>query len=164
MRPHPRRARTNATSPEAWATDDKSGFVGNQRDLMWQFDWQGTQLVNKRILCFRDQLDEPQRQLGTIILPPDPVSIANARPEPYAIDEYWMFEFEGVDAAIMEMEGSEAAITLEYGVYNEFTFPAAGPFPTTGFIVPVPPPGMAGQLDFSKAANSGYVTLLGGFA
>jgi hypothetical protein len=89
MRPHPRRARTNATAPEAWATDDKSGFVGNQRDLCWQYDWAGTQLINKRILCFRDQLDEPQRQLGTIILPPDPVSIPNARPEPYPIDEVW---------------------------------------------------------------------------
>ena len=33
--------------------------------------------------------DEPQRQLGTIILPPDPVSIPNARPEPYPIDELW---------------------------------------------------------------------------
>ena len=89
MRPHPRRARTNATAPEAWATDDKSGFVGNQKDLCWQYDWSGTQLINKRILCFRDQLDEPQRQLGTIILPPDPVSIPNARPEIYPIDELW---------------------------------------------------------------------------
>lgn len=31
--------------------------------------------------------DTPQRQLGTIILPPDPVSILNARIEPYSIDE-----------------------------------------------------------------------------
>lgn len=89
MRPHPRRARTNATSPEAWGSSDRNGMVNNQRDLMWQYDWSGTQLINKRILVSRDEYDEPQRQLGTIILPPDPVSIPNARPEPYPIDEVW---------------------------------------------------------------------------
>ena len=89
MRPHPRRARTNASAPEAWASDDKSGFVGNQRDLCWQYEWAGTKLINKRVLCFPDQLDIPNRQLGSIILPPDPVSIPNARPEPYPIDELW---------------------------------------------------------------------------
>jgi hypothetical protein len=32
-------------------------------------------------------LDEPQRQLGVLILPPDPEPIMNARPEPYAMEE-----------------------------------------------------------------------------
>jgi hypothetical protein len=32
-------------------------------------------------------LDVPNRQLGTIILPPDPLPILNARPEQYDIDE-----------------------------------------------------------------------------
>lgn len=87
MRPHPRRARTNPQSPRAWATDDRSGFVGNHQDLCWQFDWRGTQLINTRVLVYPDQLDTPQRQLGTIVLPPDPTPIMNARPEQYAIDE-----------------------------------------------------------------------------
>lgn len=166
MRPHPRRARTNASDPEAWGTCDRSGFVLNQRDMVWQFDWQGTQLVNKRVLVAPDMWDEPQRQLGTIILPPDPVSIPNARIEPYAIDEYWMFECEGLPAAIWEKEGSEAAITLEYGIYdNDGMFPAAGPFPTSGFPVPVPPIIGGAELDFSKAKNSQYIPLIaGGFA
>lgn len=34
-------------------------------------------------------LDIPQRQLGTIILPPDPPPLAGALPEPYSIDEIW---------------------------------------------------------------------------
>lgn len=112
MRPHPRRARTNAAAPEAWATDDKSGFVGNQRDLCWQFEWQGTKLINKRILCYPDQLDIPNRQLGTIILPPDPVSIPNARPEPYPIDELWEQMMEtatGLGAMPMYLEVSTMA-------------------------------------------------------
>lgn len=87
MRPHPRRARTNPQSPRAWATDDRSGFVGNHDNLSWQFDWRGTQLINTRVLVYADQLDTPQRQLGTIILPPDPLPVLNARPEQYAIDE-----------------------------------------------------------------------------
>lgn len=89
MRPHPRRARTNPLSPRAWATDDRSGFVGNHQDLCWQYEWSGTGLINTRVLVYPDQLDIPQRQLGSIILPPDPPSILNARPEQYAIDEVW---------------------------------------------------------------------------
>jgi hypothetical protein len=94
MRPHPRRTQTDTNHPRAWATDDKSGFIGNQVDLQWQYDWAGTQLINKRILCFADQLDVPNRQLGSIILPPDPVSIPNARIEPYPIDEVWVRMYE----------------------------------------------------------------------
>lgn len=89
MRPHPRRARTNATSPEAWGTSQRNGMVGNQRNLCWQMEWAGTQIINTRVLVWEDELDIPQRQLGTIILPPDPVSIPYAMPEPYPIDEVW---------------------------------------------------------------------------
>lgn len=89
MRPHPRRARTDASHPRAWATSDRNGMISNQVDLRWQFEWAGTQLINKRILVSQDELDIPNRQLGTIILPPDPVSIPNARIEPYPIDEVW---------------------------------------------------------------------------
>lgn len=44
-------------------------------------------MVNKQLLVHADELDEPQRQLGTLILPPDPTPIMNARPENYPIDE-----------------------------------------------------------------------------
>ena len=86
-RPHPRRARTDPTDPRAWGTSDRNGMISNQQDLQWQYDWAGTQLINKRILVSSDEYDKPQRQLGTIILPPDPVSIMNARIEPYAVEE-----------------------------------------------------------------------------
>ena len=87
MRRHPRRARTDASDPRAWATSDRNGMISNHENLRWQFDWRGQRLVNLRILVSEDELDEPQRQLGTIILPPDPPPIFNARPEQYAIDE-----------------------------------------------------------------------------
>lgn len=87
MRPHPRRARTNPSSPRAWASSDRSGFVGNHENMLWQYEWAGLQLINKRVLVYPDEYDKPNRQLGTIVLPPDPTPIANARPEPYPIDE-----------------------------------------------------------------------------
>lgn len=87
MRPHPRRASTDATAPRAWATCDRCGFVTNLYKLQWQFEYAGTGLINKRILVCDPCLDEPQRQLGTFVLPPDPVPVMNARPEQYLIDE-----------------------------------------------------------------------------
>jgi hypothetical protein len=87
VRKHPRRAAVDATSPRAWGTSDRDGFINNLENMSWQFDWAGTSLVNKHILVAECELDTPQRQLGAIILPPDPPPIMNARPEPYAIDE-----------------------------------------------------------------------------
>lgn len=87
MRRHPRRARVDPTNPRAWATSDRTGFVGNHEDMQWQYEWAGTQLINKRILVYPEELDVPQRQLGSLILPPDPTPIINARPEQYTIDE-----------------------------------------------------------------------------
>lgn len=87
MRPHPKLARTDPTAPRAWATDDRSGFVVNHCDMQFQYEWRGAQLVNTRILCHPRYIDEPQRQLGTIFIPPDPLPVFNARPENYTIDE-----------------------------------------------------------------------------
>src|SRR5690242_9173994 len=87
MRPHPKRAETDAGNPRAWATCDRCGFITNHYKLQWQYEWTGTQLNNLHILVCEDCLDTPQRQLGTIILPPDPPPIMNARPENYTIDE-----------------------------------------------------------------------------
>jgi hypothetical protein len=87
MRRHPKRTSVDPDSPRAWATDDQSGFITNHDELRWQYDWAGTQLVNKRLLVHPDFLDLPQRQLGSLVLPPDPVPIMNARPENYPIDE-----------------------------------------------------------------------------
>lgn len=87
MRPHPRRARTDPTSPRAWATSDKNGMIGNFENLRWQYEWAGNKLINQRILVWEDEYDTPQRQLGTIIIPPDPPPVIYARPEQYDIDE-----------------------------------------------------------------------------
>lgn len=63
-------------------------MIGNHEDLVWQHEWAGLKLINKKLLVFPDEYDTPNRQLGSIILPPDPPPIMNARVEQYTIDEY----------------------------------------------------------------------------
>lgn len=87
MRRHPRRAAVDPSNPRAWATSDRTGFIGNHENLMWQMEWAGFRLFNKKILVYPEEYDEPQRQLGSIQFPPDPPPIVNARPEQYYIDE-----------------------------------------------------------------------------
>lgn len=87
MRQRPRRAIVDPTDPAAWATSDRNGMINNHASLRWQWDWAGAKLVNKRILVSHDELDEPQRQLGMLIIPPEPNQLLNARPERYDIDE-----------------------------------------------------------------------------
>lgn len=87
MRPHPRYAETSATAPRGWATCERCGFVWNLYKFNWQYEWRGTALENTRHLVCPHCLDNPQRQLGTIMLPPDPLPLLNARPEQYYIDE-----------------------------------------------------------------------------
>lgn len=86
-RPHPKRARTNTRSPRCWGTCDRSGFVHNLEDLVPEYQWAGTKLMNQNILVGRRYVDEPQEQLRTIKIPRDPDPIINARPEPYSVDE-----------------------------------------------------------------------------
>lgn len=86
-RPHGR-ARVSTTKPQAFATCDRCGLLYNLVDLRWQFGWRGMQLKNTQVLvCTVTCLDKPQEQLRTIVIPPDPVPVINARPEPYLVDE-----------------------------------------------------------------------------
>jgi hypothetical protein len=71
-----------------WGICDRCGFLRYLSDLVWQFDWSGTQLFNRRVLVCQDRcLDKPQEQFRTIILPPDPPPILNARPPNYTVEE-----------------------------------------------------------------------------
>ena len=89
MRKNPRRAQVDPTAPQGWATSDRNGHIGNLAKMKFQHAWRGPRVVNTRILVHEDELDELQRQLGPpALLGPDPVPLANVRPENYAIDEY----------------------------------------------------------------------------
>lgn len=79
-RPHGR-AEVDADDPRAFAVCDRCGFWLNHHKLRWQWQWVGPQLANLRLLVCDKCLDEPQEQLRTILIPPDPEPIWNARPE-----------------------------------------------------------------------------------
>lgn len=122
MRRHPRRAEVDPYNPHAWATSDRTGFVGNHRDLRWQHEWAGLQLVNLRVLVFADEYDKPNPQLRTIILPPDPLPIPNARPEPYAIEEQTIRVIES-GVARLQMNGVMRLESNLQGTTNAGTYP-----------------------------------------
>jgi len=78
-RPHGR-ARVSARDPRAFGICDRCNFQYNLQSLTWQFEWQGAQLQNRRILVCPICLDVPQENLRSIVLPPDPVPVLNPRP------------------------------------------------------------------------------------
>lgn len=86
-RPHPKHAYVDPSSPRAWATSDRSGFIYNHNRLYWQHQWAGNILLNQRLLVGYDELDVPQEQLRSVVLPVDPESLFALRPEPYEMDE-----------------------------------------------------------------------------
>ena len=60
----------------------------NLDQLQWQWDWkQGPRLFNLYKLVCPTCLDEPQESGRTIVLPPDPIPVANARPDNYNSDD-----------------------------------------------------------------------------
>lgn len=85
MRPHGN-AQISARAPRALGVCDRCGSLYNLDTLQWQWDWQqGPRLFNLRILVCRSCLDVPQESGRTIVLPPDPVPVANPRPENYVL-------------------------------------------------------------------------------
>ena len=86
MRQHGR-ASVNVNNPRAFAVCDRCGFLYNHDMLQWQYQWVGVKLQNQYRLVCQSCLDVPQEQLRTIVLPPDPVPIMNARPESYVSDD-----------------------------------------------------------------------------
>jgi hypothetical protein len=123
MRPHGK-ARVNPNSPEAFGECDSCGIVYNLADLTWQMDWAGNRIYNKRSLRCHRCLDVPQEQLRTIILPPDPLPVVNARVTNFAYEEQTpiIMQFAGPGnppwgagpVLIMADQSGEIALTLQY--------------------------------------------------
>jgi hypothetical protein len=84
---HTGRAQVDARSPRAHAICDRCGFRFNHNQLRWQHDWRGPRMQNLRVLVCQSCYDAPQQSgQRTILLPPDPVPIMNARTENYVAD------------------------------------------------------------------------------
>lgn len=80
------RGRVSQSKPNALAVCDRCSFTYNHSDLRWQYEWSGVKLQNIRLLVCNTCLDKPQPELKTIIIPPDPLPVFNARPEQYSAE------------------------------------------------------------------------------
>lgn len=78
------RARVSARNPQAHAICDRCGFRYNRVNLRAQQQWNGLKLQTYNILVCKKCWDEPQIQLRTIIIPPDPLPVLNPRPEQFS--------------------------------------------------------------------------------
>ncbi len=81
------RAFVDTQSPEAFGVCDRCGTWRNRSDLTWQYDYRGNALQNLRILVCAETSrcnDIPQEQLRPVIIPPDPLTIKDPRPENFA--------------------------------------------------------------------------------
>ena len=85
-RPHAR-AEVDPEAPMAWASCQRCGMNTNLYKLSWQQQFAGPSLLNTNLLVCDRCLDKPAPFLKTLVLPPDPPPVLNARPEPYSIDE-----------------------------------------------------------------------------
>lgn len=65
--------------PEALGVCDISGLLYMRRDLVRQMAWRGESLVWTGLYVGRDQLDVPNEQGRTPVLPPDPVPVFEPR-------------------------------------------------------------------------------------
>lgn len=82
-RPHSH-AKVDPSAPRAWGVCDRCASTYQHQELRWQHDFQGANLINRRLLVCQNCLDEPQNQGRPIRLPPDPVPIKNPRPLNYS--------------------------------------------------------------------------------
>lgn len=83
-------ARVDPRNAVAFAICQRCGQRYNRTDLVWQYDWRGSQLQNLRIkVCRRKCLDEYQPQLRAYSVPPDPIPVEF--PLPDMSDQYSSF-------------------------------------------------------------------------
>ena len=89
MRPHGNYTRVNPQDPSAFGQCDRCGRWFNHEKLVWQLAWSGTQIYNIQVLVCTEGgcYDTPNEQLRTIILPPDPPPVLNARVPNFAYEE-----------------------------------------------------------------------------
>lgn len=101
-RPSPKYASKDAHRG-AWTTCDRCGFISNQSDMQFQYDFLGgpTPQNTGYLYCPRC-IDGLRFQNKLLIIPPDPPPIFNTRPEPYTVDETSWLETENNEIILTE--------------------------------------------------------------
>jgi len=83
---YPGRADIDPSAPRAIGVCDRCGLLYNLQALTYQAQWAGAQLINTQLRVCETCYDEPNEQLRTIRLPPDPPPVLDARPEDFEAD------------------------------------------------------------------------------
>ncbi len=95
-RPQPKYASRDAKRG-AWTTCDDCGFIWNQSDMAFQYDYVGGPIPEDMGWLRCPRCITPltyQRKL--LVIPPDPPPLMNTRPEPYAVEETsWLTTMDG---------------------------------------------------------------------
>lgn len=78
MRPHGR-AQVSSTNPRAFGCCDRCNFWYNRDRLNMQYEWGGRELISLGVYVCPMCTDDPNPQLRSIILPPDPVPVYQPR-------------------------------------------------------------------------------------
>jgi hypothetical protein len=86
-RPQSRHVKVDPTNPLGAGQCDLCGRWWQLRELRPQQEWAGTHLYTFYSMRCRECWDIPQEQLRTIILPPDPPPLLNARVPNFAYEE-----------------------------------------------------------------------------
>jgi len=118
--PTPRYARVDTHNPEAFAQCDRCGFWYNRSKLDWQYEWAGMHLYNTgKLVCTTGNgcYDVPQEQFRTIILPPDPPPIVNARVPNFGYEEQTVIQLQigSVTPLPPWLAGPQSQLTTEDG-------------------------------------------------
>ena len=86
-RPSPKYA-SKSPGSGAWGTCDVCGFIWNLPSMTFQYEYRGGSTpVDTHVLKCPRCIDMINPQFRLLILPPDPPSLKNVRPENYAVDE-----------------------------------------------------------------------------
>jgi hypothetical protein len=157
------RARTSARRPQAHAICDRCSFRYNRVDLRFQFDWAGSNLINKQILVCSRCYDKPQEQLRAIVIAADPVPVKNPR-----IEYFVQYETDSRTTTLPQLyanitgitgDGTHVTVTFNnpivYPVGNPVTI--FGPTPLTYAGIFIVASSAPGSVTFASPANGTYI-------
>lgn len=145
------RARISLTRPRAMAESDRSGLWYSLDDLRPQMQWAGNKLIDTGLRVGPDELDVPQPQFRTPILPADPYPRYNPRPSPNTTPVPVT-----VGAPLPTSPENQGFTVYTLGIVQPQVQSGGGPSPPP----PPPPPTQPPSLDFSKPGNSQYLGIV----
>lgn len=143
------RARISVRNPQAMGCCDRTGFWYPLNSMRRQMQWSGNNLIDTGLLVGPDQLDKPQDQYRTPILPPDPYPRMNPRTDPTVTP------VPGAVGQPLPTTPSNQGFTI-FQLGLAIIGGQGGPSPPPPPAPPTPP-ATGPSLDFSDPDNSQYL-------